>query len=238
MRDVPMQRAQWTVHLRTSFTSMSQHFAAMRSLPNKFLSAEIVMIFSSTHLIWFVFAREANVFKFNFYILLQKDTSSLSILCLLNFFASSFPALKQSTSCSAASCSITRPVAMFRNGTESSLDPSLKSKGFDMVLVMVLISRWTSLSSLFTLWEPVALWVPILSESSRSQSRLVAAVSAAHLWLINHLSSAEAFCVKPTMPPLVLLSRLIVCSKAMSAQTWLKGWPDLLTGWLPFRNSL
>lgn len=50
----------------------------------------------------FFFAREANVFKFNFDILLEKDTSSLSILYLLNFFASSAPVLKQSTSCSVA----------------------------------------------------------------------------------------------------------------------------------------
>ena len=218
----------------TNATTLCSNEKSSKQIPISWNSDDLLVC--ALDLIFF--AREAIVFKFNFDILLQKDTSSLSILCLLNFFASSFPALKQSTSCSAASCSITRPVAMFRNGTESSLDPSLKSKGFDMVLVMVLISRWTSLSSLFTLWEPVALWVPILSESSRSQSRLVAAVSAAHLWLINHLSSAEAFCVKPTMPPLVLLPILMVCSKAMSVQTWLKGWPDLLTGWLPFRNSL
>ena len=102
--------AKGTVDSHINVTTLCSNQNSSKQIPISWNRADLLIC--ALDLI--CFAREANVFKFNFDILLQKDTSSLSILCLLNFFASSAPVLKQSTSCSAASCGITSPVTMFR----------------------------------------------------------------------------------------------------------------------------
>ena len=55
----------------------------------------------------------------------------------------------------------------------------------------------------------------------------------------NHFWSTLGLCVILIMPPLVLLSRLMLCSRAMSVQTWLNDYDvDLLIEWFPLTNSL
>ena len=73
----------------------------------------------------------------------------------------------------------------------------------------------------------------LLVDSSNSIILLVAVVVAILLCTVtNHFRRVLDLCVIPIngIPPLVLLSRLMLCSGAMSSQTWLNDCDvDLLT---------
>ena len=80
----------------------------------------------------------------------------------------------------------------------------------------------------------------LLVDSSNSIILLVAVLVAILSCAVkNHFRRVLDLYVIPinSIPPLVLLSRLMLCLGAMSTQTWLNDCDvDLLTVWFPLRN--
>ena len=89
-------------------------------------------------------------------------------------------------------------------------------------------SFYASSSSLNILDGDVSLWGPSLSPMLHLS--LIAVVIVARWWLVrNHLSSAFGRLVIPMIPPFILESKLIDCSRVMSLDTWvLNGCPECL----------
>ena len=224
-------------YFNTSLKSISLDREAIKRRPNKFLSALTVTSFSSTDLTFAFFDKLAKVFMFIFSIGSQKPTSLVLIRLLTNNFILASPRHWASISCSDISSGITTPVARFISGTSSLYASS--SNGLDITVCRVCMTFLMSFSSLWTLTFDDSLCV-LLVDSSKSIILLVAVVVAVLSCAVkNHFWRALGLCVIPIMPPLALLSRLMLCSRAMSVQTWLNDCEvDLLTVWFPLRNSL